>query len=64
MLINVFTNQLFSFFSADEIARQLENSGTKYIVTIGMFLDDIRQAAQIYGGIEKIIVFGKYWSIC
>ena len=42
----------------EEIARQLENSGAKYILTIGLFLPNIRQACEIYGGIKKIIVLG------
>lgn len=50
-------NMLHCFL--EEIARQLENSGAKYIITIGMFLDDIRHACELYGGIEKIIVLGK-----
>jgi hypothetical protein len=48
---------LFSPLS-EEIARQLENSGAKYVLTIGLFLPNIRQACEIYGGIEKIIVLG------
>ena len=46
------------FLFAEEIARQLENSGAKYILTIGLFLPNIRQACEIYTGIEKIIVLG------
>jgi len=45
-------------YRPEEIARQLENSGAKYIMTIGLFLQNIRQACEIYGGIEKIIVLG------
>ena len=48
----------FSAIFAEEIARQLENSGAKYVLTIGLFLQNIRQACEIYGGIEKIIVLG------
>jgi acyl-CoA synthetase (AMP-forming)/AMP-acid ligase II len=36
----------------------LENSQTKYIVTIEMFLQNIKQACDIYKGIEKIILIG------
>jgi 4-coumarate--CoA ligase len=45
-------------YRPEEIARQLENSNCKYILTIGLFLSNIRQACEIYGGIEKIIVLG------
>jgi hypothetical protein len=31
------------FFISEEIARQLENSGTKYVMTIGLFLQNIKQ---------------------
>ena len=43
---------------SEEIARQLENSQAKYVLTIGLFLENIRQACEIYDGIEKIIVLG------
>lgn len=36
----------------------MHNSGAKYILTIGLFLPNIRQALEIYKGIEKIIVLG------
>ncbi len=42
----------------EEIARQLENSGARYIITIGLFLQNIKQACEIYGNIDKIIVLG------
>jgi hypothetical protein len=45
-------------FLAEEIARQLQNSEAKFIITIGMFLPNIRQACEIYKGIQKIIVIG------
>ena len=45
-------------YRPEEIARQLENSGAKYIITIGLFLQNIKQACELYGGIEKIIVLG------
>jgi len=45
-------------YRPEEIARQLEMSGSKYVITIGLFLENIKQAAYIYGGIEKIIVLG------
>jgi hypothetical protein len=39
-------------YRPEEIARQLEMSGSKYVITIGLFLENIKQAAYIYGGIE------------
>ena len=48
----------FCFTISEEIARQLENSQAKYVLTIGLFLENIRQACEIYDGIEKIIVLG------
>jgi len=45
-------------YRPEEIARQLENSQAKYILTIGLFLQNIKQACELYGGIEKIIVLG------
>merc|ERR1711981_1297470 len=45
-------------YRPEEIARQLEMSGSKFVITIGLFLENIKQAAYIYGGIEKIIVLG------
>jgi len=45
-------------YRPEEIARQLDNSGAKYIVTIEMFLQNIKQACDIYKGIEKIILIG------
>ncbi len=50
-------NDIFLRFK-EEIARQLENSGARYVVTIGLFLQNIKQACEIYSGVEKIIVIG------
>lgn len=36
----------------------MENSNSKYVLTIGLFLQNIKQACEIYGGVEKIIVLG------
>ena len=36
----------------------MENSGARYIITIGLFLQNIKQACEIYGNIDKIIVLG------
>ena len=46
------------FTVSEEIARQLENSQAKYVLVIGLFLENIRQACESYNGIEKIIVLG------
>ena len=43
---------------SEEIARQFENSGAKYVLTIGLFLENIREAGAQYGKIEKIITLG------
>jgi len=45
-------------YRPEEIARQLENSGAKYVLVFSMFLENIKQACEIYPGIEKIIVMG------
>jgi len=43
-------------YRAEEIARQMDNSGAKYLVTIDLFLQNIKQACDIYTGIEKLIL--------
>ena len=52
----------FIYFNAvifsEEIARQFENSQSKYVLTIGLFFDNIKEAAAQYGKIEKIITLG------
>ncbi|XP_040583770.1 uncharacterized protein [Lepeophtheirus salmonis] len=45
-------------YRPEEIARQLDNSGAKYVMTIGLFLQNIKQSCEIYSGIQKIIVIG------
>ncbi len=45
-------------YKPEEIARQLENSGCSYVMTVGPFLPNIRQACELYKGIKKIIVIG------
>ena len=57
IIIRNIINTLF-FPPLEEIARQLEMSGSRYIITIGLFLENIKQACHIYGGVEKIIVLG------
>merc|ERR1712150_363027 len=46
-------------FKAEELSKQLEISGAKYVLTIGLFLQNIRDASAISGGVvEKIIALG------
>merc|ERR1712012_759006 len=45
-------------YKVEEIARQFENSQSKYVLTIGLFFDNIKEAAAQYGKIEKIITLG------
>ena len=47
-------------YKAEEIARQLDNSGAKYILTIGLFLQIAKQASADLTStkIEEIIVLG------
>ncbi len=45
-------------YRPEEIARQLENSQASFVITIGMFLPNIRQACELYKGVKKIIVIG------
>ena len=47
-----------SIIFSEEIARQFENSQSKYVLTIGLFFDNIKEAAAQYGKIEKIITLG------
>jgi len=47
-------------YRAEEVAKQLDNSGAKYIITIGLFLQVAKQAASdlSHTKIEEIIVLG------
>lgn len=45
-------------YRPEEIARQLENSGASFVITIEMFLQNIKQACGIYNKIKKIIIIG------
>ena len=49
-------------YRAEEVARQLDNSGAKYIITIGLFLQNAKQAAANLEStkINDIIVLGMY----
>ncbi|MEV6161264.1 4-coumarate--CoA ligase family protein [Streptomyces sp. NPDC052052] len=42
--------------TAEEFAKQLTDSGARWIVTVSLFLDVARQAAERAGGIEQIFV--------
>jgi len=56
--VNIAITTMNPTYRPEEIARQLENSQAKYIVTIEMFLQNIKQACDLYKGIEKIILIG------
>jgi len=47
-------------YRAEEISRQLDNSGAKYVLTTGMFLPNAKQAVTVLSNtvIEEIIVLG------
>jgi len=45
-------------FTAEELAKQIEISGSKYILTIGLFLQNIQEASRIAGCVEKVIALG------
>jgi len=45
-------------YRPEEVARQLELSGARFVVTLPMFLPNVKQAAELCGGIEQIIVIG------
>lgn len=45
-------------YRPEEIARQLSNSEAKYALTIGLFLQNLKQACDIYDGMGQIIVLG------
>ncbi|MCZ6645072.1 MAG: 4-coumarate--CoA ligase family protein [SAR324 cluster bacterium] len=45
-------------YTVDELARQLKDCGAKYLITIELFLENAKQAAQ-QCGVEKIFVFGE-----
>ena len=49
------TNPLYT---ADELAHQLKDSDAKYLITIPLFLDKARQAAD-EAGIDEVFVFGE-----
>jgi acyl-CoA synthetase (AMP-forming)/AMP-acid ligase II len=45
-------------YTADELAKQLVDSGARLLVTVAPFLDKAKEAAAKAGGIEDIFVFG------
>jgi len=57
--VNVSVTTMNPTYRPEELAKQLENSGAKYIVTLSMFLQNVKQACDIYGKMEKIIIIGE-----
>ena len=53
--INTTANPLYT---ANELARQLQDSRARFLVTVPTFLDKAREAAAAAGGIDEIYVFG------
>jgi acyl-CoA synthetase (AMP-forming)/AMP-acid ligase II len=45
-------------YTADELAKQLQDSRARLLVTVPPFLDKAREAAQKAGGVDDIYVFG------
>src|SRR6185369_10733925 len=54
--VNTTANPLYT---AGELAKQLQDSGARFLVTVPMFLDKAKEAAAAAGGIEDIYVFGS-----
>ena len=46
-------------YTAEEIARQMQNSGAKVVVTIPQMADTMRQVASLCPDIKKLIVIGQ-----
>ena len=46
-------------YTPDEVAHQLEDSQAKFLLTIPMFLENAHKAADIYGHLQEIFVFGE-----
>ncbi len=44
-------------YTAEELARQLRDSKARFILTLGPFLENAREAAEAAGGIEEIFTF-------
>ena len=53
--VNTTANPLYT---ANELARQLQDSRARFLVTVPTFLDKAREAAALAGGIDEIYVFG------
>jgi acyl-CoA synthetase (AMP-forming)/AMP-acid ligase II len=53
--VNTTANPLYT---ADELAKQLQDSRARFLVTVPAFLDKAREAAQ-KSGIQEIVVFGS-----
>ncbi len=54
--VNTTANPLYT---AGELARQLEDSRARFLVTVPTFLDKAREAAQAVRTVEEIYVFGE-----
>jgi acyl-CoA synthetase (AMP-forming)/AMP-acid ligase II len=54
--VNTTANPLYT---AGELAKQLQDSGARFLVTVPMFLDKAKEAAAAAGGIEDVYVFGE-----
>jgi acyl-CoA synthetase (AMP-forming)/AMP-acid ligase II len=44
-------------YTSEEFAKQLRDSGARFIITLGLFLDKAREAAADAGGIDEIFTF-------
>jgi len=53
--VNTTANPLYT---AGELARQLQDSRSRFLVTVPAFLDKAKEAAAAAGGIDEIYVFG------
>ena len=53
--VNTTANPLYT---ADELAKQLTDSGARFLITVEAFLDKAKEAAQ-KSGIEEVFVFGS-----
>ena len=54
--VNTTANPLYT---AGELAKQLQDSGARFLVTVPTFLDNAKEAAAAAGGIEDVYVFGE-----
>ena len=52
--INTTVNPMYT---PEELEKQLRDSGARYILTLGPFLDSAREAAEMAGGVDEIFTF-------